>query len=69
MKTITMKVGGMHCGSCETVVREALEEVRGVEKAEASHSSGTVQVVYDESRVSSVTLQTVIENEGYTVAG
>jgi len=69
MKTITMKIGGLHCGSCETVVREALEEVGGVEKAEVSHSAGTVLVVYDESRVSPAALKTAIENEGYSVAG
>jgi len=69
MKIVTMKVGGMHCGSCEALVSEALEELGGVEKAEVSHSSGTVQVVYDESRVSPAALKAVIENEGYTVAG
>ncbi|MCW8795533.1 MAG: heavy-metal-associated domain-containing protein [Chlorobium sp.] len=69
MKTITMNVGGMHCGSCETVVREVLEEVGGVEKAEVSHSAGTVLVVYDERRVSPATLKTAIENEGYSVGG
>ncbi len=62
-----MKVGGMHCGSCEAIVTEALEELKGVEKTEVSRSSATV--VYDERVVSPEALKAAIEKEGYTVSG
>ncbi len=69
MRTITMNVGGMHCGSCEALVKEALEELAGVGSVEISHSSGTATVVYDESAVSPEALAAAIEKEGYTVSG
>ncbi|PWW82671.1 MULTISPECIES: heavy-metal-associated domain-containing protein [Prosthecochloris] len=69
MKTITIHVGGMHCGSCETIVKEALEELAGVESVEVSHDSETAMVVYDEGSVSPETLKATIEKEGYTVSG
>lgn len=69
MKTITIQVKGMHCGSCEALVKEALEELGGVESAEVSHGSGTATVVYDENTVSSEALEAAIEKEGYTVSG
>ena len=69
MTTITMNVGGMHCGSCEALVREALEELGGVESVEVSHSSGTATVVYDEGTILPENLKAAIEREGYTVSG
>ena len=69
MKTITMQVKGMHCGSCEALVKEALQEIGGVEDVEVSASSGTARVLYDEGAVSSEDLKTAIEKEGYTVSG
>lgn len=69
MKTITMNVGGMHCGSCEALVGEALEELGGVESVEVSQGSGTATVVYDECTISPETLKAAIEKEGYTVSG
>lgn len=69
MKTVTMYVGGMHCGSCEMLVREALEELDGVENVEVSYSSGKATVVYDESTILPETLKAAIEKEGYTVSG
>ena len=68
MSTITMHVGGMHCGSCEALVREALEELGGVENVDVSHGSGTATIVYDEGMISPETLKSAIEKEGYTVS-
>lgn len=69
MKTITIQVKGMHCGSCEALVKEALEELGGVEDVEVSLSSGTATVLYDEHTVSFEDLKSAIEKEGYTVSG
>lgn len=69
MNTITIQVGGMHCGSCEALVKDALEELGGVGDVEVSHGSGTATVVYDENAVSPEDLKAAIEKEGYTVSG
>ena len=69
METIAMNVGGMHCGSCEALVGEALEELGGVESVEVSHSAGIAKVVYDENAISPETLKAAVEQQGYAVSG
>ena len=69
MNTITIHIEGMHCGSCEALVREALEELDGVESVDVSHSKGTAKIVYDESAVSPETLKAAVEQQGYAVSG
>ncbi|HHE31073.1 MAG TPA: copper chaperone [Chlorobaculum parvum] len=64
-----IKVGGMHCPSCEILVSEALEALDGVQKAQASHQCGVVEVEYDPAKIDDEVMKRAIEGEGYTVAG
>jgi copper chaperone len=57
----------MHCGGCERLVKEALEEVDGVSAADASYLKGTVVVEYDPDSVSVAFVTAVIEGQGFTV--
>ncbi len=60
-------VNGMNCRSCELLVTEALEEVDGVRKAEASHLTGSVVVDYEPEKVGIATLAAVIVEQGFMV--
>ena len=60
-------VSGMKCGSCQLLVKEALEELEGVTLAEASFLDGVVAVDYDPEAVSMVTIKAVIEEQGFKV--
>ena len=64
MKTV-IKVEGMICRSCETLLKEALAEI-GV-KAEASHEKGTIKVEFDEAKITLEDVKEVIRAEGYEV--
>lgn len=64
----TLKVEGMSCGHCELSVQEALDELDGVKSANADHEKGTVEVAYDESRVTDEQFKDAIKEVGYTVA-
>ncbi|MFP4607892.1 MAG: heavy-metal-associated domain-containing protein [Thiohalospira sp.] len=44
MAGTTLKVTGMTCGHCVNAVKEALEEVEGVESAEVSLEEGKAEV-------------------------
>ena len=66
MKT-EIQVSGMNCGSCELLVREALEEVDGVSEAEVSHLKGSVVVDYEPEKVSIASLAAIIEEQGFKV--
>ncbi|MDQ3660355.1 MAG: copper ion binding protein [Actinomycetota bacterium] len=61
-------VPGMSCSHCKAAVEDELNEISGVEKANADVASGIVEVSYDEGRVGTEDLKGAIEEAGYTVA-
>jgi copper chaperone len=61
-------VTGLHCSSCEMLVREALEEMDGVKSAKVSHESGLVEVEYDAAKVTPEAMKPVIEAQGFKVS-
>jgi copper chaperone len=63
-----LHVTGMRCSGCEMLVSEALEEMDGVEKAHASHETGSIVVEFDESKVDLASIKAVIEGQGFVVA-
>ncbi|MFH1403957.1 MAG: heavy-metal-associated domain-containing protein [Candidatus Altiarchaeota archaeon] len=44
MDETKIRVNGMHCKSCEMLVKEDLKEIHGIIEATASHSDGTVRI-------------------------
>lgn len=61
-------VKGMHCKSCEMLIKDAVESTPGVTVLSASHSSGKVEVAAaDESGLEAA--KRAIESEGYAVVG
>jgi copper chaperone len=64
----TFNIPDMSCGHCKAAVEGELNRLSGVERANADIEKGTVEVTYDESRVSLVQLKGAIEEAGYTVA-
>lgn len=65
MKTITLKIIGMHCRSCEAIIKEGLEELAGVRRAEPALLQGNVVVSFDEEKVSVPEIKAKIVEEGY----
>jgi copper chaperone len=68
MTDITLAVPDMSCGHCKAAVEGELNRLSGVEYSNADVEKGTVEVRYDESRVSTEQLKGAIEEAGYTVA-
>jgi copper chaperone len=64
----TFDVAGMSCGHCKAAVEDELNELSGVEKANADVARGTVEVSYDEGTVTTEDLLGAIQEAGYTVA-
>jgi copper chaperone CopZ len=63
----TIKVSGMTCHSCETIIKEEVEELKGVSRCEVSAKNGDVIVDFDESITPLSKIKEVIEEEGYKV--
>jgi len=64
----TLNVTGMSCAHCKAAVEGQLNKLAGVERANADVESGTVEVSYDEDKVTTADLEGAIEEAGYTVA-
>ncbi|MCZ0756796.1 copper chaperone CopZ [Anoxybacillus sp. J5B_2022] len=65
--TITLQVQGMTCGHCKAAVTNALQALDGVSRVEVHLQEGTVDVDYDETKVSVEKLKEAIEEQGYDV--
>jgi copper chaperone len=64
----TLSVEGMSCGHCKAAVEGELNKLSGVEAANADVEKGTVEVSYDEAKVTTEDLRDAIEEAGYIVA-
>jgi copper chaperone len=69
MTYATFKVPDMSCAHCKAAVEGELNRLSGVETSNANLETGTVEVRYDEGRVSAGQLEGAIEDAGYTVRG
>lgn len=65
----TIKIEGMMCEHCEARVKQSLEALDEVEKADVSHKKGTAVVSYKDSEPSDELLKTTVEAQGYKVVG
>lgn len=60
-----LDVEGMSCGHCKAAVEGELGKLEGVEHSDADFENGTVEVRYDESRVTADDLKGAVEAAGY----
>lgn len=67
MVKVKIKTKGMHCQSCEMLIKDSLEDLKGVIKAEASHKSGIITIKFDEKKINESKIKKVIEEEGYKI--
>jgi copper chaperone len=63
----TLSVQGMSCGHCKASVEGALKNLAGVSAAEVNLEAGTVDVTYDDSKVTIDVMKEAVEEQGYDV--
>lgn len=61
----TLLVDGMTCSNCETAVKEALNDVEGVQNVSVDLETGEVDIEHND--VDPLVLETAIEEQGYDV--
>lgn len=67
MKNVTMKVKGMHCGSCAMLIKESLEDTDGVESADVSYDKSSAKITFDKTKIDENKIKKIITKEGYKV--
>ncbi len=55
----------MHCKSCEILIKDSLEETKGIKKVNINKEIATIE--FDESQISENNIKKIIEKEGYKV--
>jgi len=65
-KRIDLTIKGMHCKSCETLIRDELIEA-GAKDCKIDHISGKAIVIFDESSLNLNSIKSIIKKEGYGV--
>jgi len=66
MKNITLQVQGMSCQHCVNSIEGALKEIGALGKVDLKNES--VEVSFDENRISIERIREAIEEQGYDVA-
>ncbi len=62
----TLNVEGMSCAHCKAAVEGELNKLPGVKHSSADFEKGTVEVRYDEGRVTVEDLEAAVEEAGYS---
>lgn len=65
MKSVTLKIQGMHCGGCARTIQALLEREPGVKSAAVTFESGVARVVFDPAALDAQRLIQLIEQPGY----
>jgi copper chaperone len=65
IKTVKIRVTGMHCKMCSASVTKALKATEGVEQVEVSHEKGEAVIEYDDQKVTGTRLREVINGTGF----
>ncbi len=65
MKTSTLKISGMHCASCSTILTRALQKVDGVQSALVNYSTEKATITYDPSKVQEDSFIKAVQKKGY----
>ncbi|MCR4305797.1 MAG: heavy metal translocating P-type ATPase, partial [Candidatus Daviesbacteria bacterium] len=66
MNNITFQIEGMHCGSCETLIKDELAEIQGITDIQVSYKTGKGMLKLDSQKSNTTDIITAISNAGYS---
>ncbi len=66
MNSITFQIEGMHCGSCETLIKDELAEIQGITDIQVSYKTGKGMLKLDSQKSNTTDIIAAISNAGYT---
>lgn len=64
MKELFLKIEGMHCPSCESLIREELKDCEAVQEAEVKLQDGSARVVFNPAAIKEGEIVSLIEDLG-----
>lgn len=67
LKTIILKIKGMHCISCAINIDGELEDSNGIAKAVTNYAKSQTTVEYDSEKINVSKIKKVVEELGYGI--
>lgn len=67
MKSATLKVEGMHCTGCATMIRSRVATLPGVRTADVSFEERQARVLYDPQAIDELQIADAVRKLGYRV--
>jgi copper ion binding protein len=64
-KSIVFSIEGMTCDHCVRAVTRALRDIDGVSDVTVALAEKHARIVYDDAKVSTATIRSAVEGEGY----
>ena len=64
---IMLNIEGMHCKSCEVLIKDEFDELEGIKKADISADKGIATIEYDDSKIDKMKIIEIIKKEGFKV--
>lgn len=64
-KNINLTIKGMHCGSCETLIKDELSEISGVKVQSIDHKTGKALLVFENENIKKNDILEAIKRAGY----
>lgn len=64
-KNVNLQITGMHCGSCETLIKEELSELPGVRVENIDHKSGNALLFLENENIPSADIIAAVKRAGY----
>ncbi len=65
---ITLKISDMHCSNCALRLEGIEDDLDGVSSAKASYARQSMEVVYEDGKVSQAQILAAVKKLGYTAS-
>ena len=67
MKTVTLKIEGMHCDGCASTIKALIERQSGVQMVTVSFSEREARILYDPHVIGEDRLVAVVQQASFRV--
>ncbi len=67
MKSLKLKIKGMHCTSCAFNIDGELEDTEGIKSSQTSYARQETEVEFDESKINMQKIIDIVKKVGYDV--
>lgn len=66
LKTVKLKIDGMHCSSCAMMIDGDLEDMEGVERSSTKFAKSETEVEFEDSVIDLPKILESVKSSGYT---